>query len=295
MVKGSLGAFPGYGRGGGLTWRGHTPTKVVAGVVALLVAFSVFFAPDAKAFFFVNPSPSFPVQTVVGQTSPAALGISNNSTPPESTSNPILTISDIDLYPACTSGAQDCLGGTPEAGVFALSATGTGSSTPPGNATCEGTWTIVPDTGDPNTATRYRFVPPNGEGTLLLATGETCSVSFTYLTLAGAHHRHAARPCRRADPGHGQLHRRRADHSSVPQQRQRHHHRRRGHPRPHHPCGPEQSRDPRHHLRHRLPRPAEPAVVGRRRRRPPAPSPSTSTDPTTSRARVRSSSPTPFR
>ena len=119
----------------------------------------------------------------MGQTYGASLGIGNFSTPPQSTTNPILTISAIDLYPACTSGAVDCSGGTAEAGVFALSATGTGSSTPAGNASCEGTWTIVPDTGNPLTASRYRFVPPGGEGTLLLATGEVCVVSFTATTL----------------------------------------------------------------------------------------------------------------
>ena len=48
MVKGSMGAFPGYGRGGGLSWRGHTPAKVLAGGVALIVVFSVLLAPASE-------------------------------------------------------------------------------------------------------------------------------------------------------------------------------------------------------------------------------------------------------
>src|SRR5204863_346322 len=51
-----------------------------------------------------------------------------------------------------------------------------------GTVGCDGTWTIVPDTGDPNTASRYRFVPPLGEGTLQLPTGTTCVVTYTATT-----------------------------------------------------------------------------------------------------------------
>ncbi len=175
----------GYRRSGrAVHWRGWANTKFVTGGVALIVAFSVLLAPGAKAFIFVVPAPSFPDTVTVGQTFPASLGIGNFSTPPESDANPVFTVSQIDLQPACSDGSAPlCNSGVAEAGVVALSATGTGSSTPPGNTTCEGTWTIVPDTGNPNTATRFRFEPPGGEGTLLLATGETCAVSFTALTL----------------------------------------------------------------------------------------------------------------
>ncbi|MEA2828230.1 MAG: hypothetical protein QOG43_2669 [Actinomycetota bacterium] len=184
MSTGSLGAFGGYGRsGGGRIWRGHTPAKVTAAIAAFLIACSVLLAPNANAFLFVVPAPSFPDAVTVGQTFPASIGVTNASTPPESTATPVLTLSQIDLYPACSNQIQDCTGGTAEAGVFALSGTGTGSSTPAGNATCEGTWTIVPDTGNVNTASRYRFIPPGGEGTLQLATGQTCAVSFTATTL----------------------------------------------------------------------------------------------------------------
>jgi hypothetical protein len=148
------------------------------GVVAAVLAASLVVASPAGAFIFVAPAPNFP-DSVVAQTVPAAVGIVNNSTPPESTTDPVITITNIDLYPACTSTSVDCTGGTAEAGVYALSGTGTGQPIGQGGAGCTGTWTIVPDTGNPATATRYRFVPPGGEGTLQLATGQTCVVNFT--------------------------------------------------------------------------------------------------------------------
>jgi hypothetical protein len=166
---------------------------------------SVWLAPLASAHIFAFPGVSFD-DIAVGQTAtnPAVLGIGNDSTLPEAAAEPVLTIWEIDLHAACTSSFQDCRGGTSvaESGVYALSATGTGVSTPPGhpstwppppyNSTCEGTWTIVPDTGNPATATRYRFIPPGGEGTLQLraevnvdgiANGETCNVRFSITAL----------------------------------------------------------------------------------------------------------------
>ncbi len=149
----------------------------VAGLVAAVSLLSVLAMPAANAFLFLNVAPSFP-DTVVGQQFQASLGIQNTSTPPESTTFPVLTVSNIDLYPSCSTTNTDCSGGVAESGVYALSGTGTGS----GNPTCTGTWTIVPDTGNPATATRYRFIPPGGEGTLQLATGELCTVQFTGTT-----------------------------------------------------------------------------------------------------------------
>ena len=167
-----------------MNWMRRARNRCSIALATLLVGAAVWLAPPSGALIFVVPAPGWVPTSTVGQTYGASLGIGNFSTPPQSTSNPVLTISAIDLYPACTSGAVDCSGGTAEAGVFAVSATGTGSSTPAGNASCEvGTWTIVPDTGNPLTATRYRFVPPGGEGTLLLPTGEVCVVSFTATTL----------------------------------------------------------------------------------------------------------------
>ena len=165
----------------GDAWRGIRRTKVVAGAVALAVGSALFLGPPATAFILVSSAPSMP-NSMVGQTFPMAYGLGNFSSPPESADNPVLTISAIDLYPACSNGNVDCTGGTAEGGVFALSATGNGSSSPPGDADCEGTWTIVPDTGNANTAVRFRFVPPGGEGTLTIDTGEMCTVSLTAVT-----------------------------------------------------------------------------------------------------------------
>ena len=86
----------------------------------MLLGLGVYLAPNASAFIFVTPAPSFPDTVTVGQTFPAALGINNSSTPPESTTNPSLTISAIDLYPACTTTSVDCTGGTAQFISFLL-------------------------------------------------------------------------------------------------------------------------------------------------------------------------------
>ncbi|MCA1693125.1 MAG: hypothetical protein LC733_13390 [Actinobacteria bacterium] len=143
------------------------------------MATTLWTAPNSSAFIFVPISPSFPPITPVGTTFPAALGLNNSSTPPESTTFPVLTISDIRLYPSCTTPITDCGAGIAEPGVYALSPTGVGDDGP----TCTGIWMITPNTGNPATATYYQFIPPGGEGTLQLATGETCSVNFTATTL----------------------------------------------------------------------------------------------------------------
>lgn len=114
-------------------------SRYLAAAVTILLGLSTYLAPNAWGFILVQASPSFP-DTVVGQTFPASLGIANFSTPPESIQFPVLNIGDIDLYPSCTTPTTDCAGGTAEAGVYALSATGVGQSIPPGNPTCEGTW-----------------------------------------------------------------------------------------------------------------------------------------------------------
>lgn len=157
--------------------RGHRRRRVTVAGVALGLLLGLTSTASAEILF--GPRPSFR-DTVVGQTTVAWLDISNLSSPPESIEFPIVRATNIDLIPSCTAPDVAC---SPESGVYALSSTGTGSSTPAGNPTCEGTWTIVADTGDPTTATRYRFVPPGGEGTLALAAGETCRVTFTTTTL----------------------------------------------------------------------------------------------------------------
>jgi len=152
-------------------------TSRLGALAALLAAWLVAVAPPASASFVVAVIPSWPATTAVGQTFPAQLTIGNLSTPPDAGTP--MSIRSIDLYPACPGSplTPGCPAGA-EAGVYALSATGVGS----GPASCSGTWTIVPDTGNPATATSYRFVPPGGEGTLTL-TAAGCTVSFTGTTL----------------------------------------------------------------------------------------------------------------
>jgi hypothetical protein len=147
-----------------------------AGFASLVTVVSLLWATPASAFIFVVPSVSFPVTAGVGQTFGASVGLGNFSTPPESTNFPLLRFSAIDVVPACTNTALDCLGGVGP-GVFALSPTGTGN---PGSApaSCRGTWTITELSPG-----KFRFTPPGGEGSLLVATGEACVVNFTVTTL----------------------------------------------------------------------------------------------------------------
>ena len=147
-------------------------------VVALLLLGSLLWqALPSRALVFVNTSPQIN-DSVVGQTVSGSFGINNNNTPPE---NFPVQFSNIDFYPSCfaVGGATaDCGNGVIETGVYALSATGDGDSIPPGNATCEGTWPIM--LASPG---RYRFIPPGGEGTLVLAPGEFCIINFTATAL----------------------------------------------------------------------------------------------------------------
>ena len=150
----------------------------LAGLVSVLLALALIAAPPSPAFVVGNTSPEMP-DTVVGQQdAPGQLLIQNSSTAGE-----VLQFTQIDVIPSCNVPNRDCLGGTAESGVYAYSATGTGQGIPGPIAGCEGTWTIVPNTGDPTTATTYRFVPPGGEGSLTMAPGESCVVTFTFDTL----------------------------------------------------------------------------------------------------------------
>ena len=138
----------------------------VGAVVTLLIGMSVVVAPPASAAFGIFVTSSFPGTTAVGETFPASLLIGNNSTGTEASMT--VQVRDILLRPSC----HDALCTSAEAGVYALSATGTGA----GPASCVGTWTIVPEQAG------FRFVPPGGANSLLLTGGESCQVSFTAAT-----------------------------------------------------------------------------------------------------------------
>ena len=171
----------GEGRGSNRPRKVSSRIRGAPVLVAILLGASVYLAPPSFAAVHLEVVTSFP-DTFAGQTFPAGIGISNLSTFPESTIFPTVNVSDIDLYPSCSVPTIGCTGGTAEPGVYALGPTGVGQSLFGGNATCEGTWTVVPDSGDPGNATRYRFIPPGG-GTLSLVNGETCVINFTGTTL----------------------------------------------------------------------------------------------------------------
>ena len=150
--------------------RRHSAATVALMVMAATVVWSGAHAAAADGLL-ARVSVTFQESVLVGETFPASVEIANLSTPPGSTVEPVLTVSAVDLVPACTNTIPDCPGGV-DAGVFRVAATGVGT----GPASCAGTWTITETT--PGT---YRLNPPGGNGTLLVAAGETCAVGFSVL------------------------------------------------------------------------------------------------------------------
>ncbi len=137
-------------------------------VVGTVLALTLLGVGPVSAFFTVGGSVVFPDTVTVGQTFGASLTISNDSTPPESTNHPVLTISQILVVPACSFPFTDCAGGV-DPDAFALGTTGIGTGPP----SCGGLWTITEAVPG-----GYRFTPPGGDGSLQLATGDTCTVTF---------------------------------------------------------------------------------------------------------------------
>ena len=158
----------------GLRFRGRTALAIAA----MLGGGGLVAATPAQGFQYGAPSLSLPSQVTVGETFPAALGIANFSTPPQSTTDPVLRVSAIDLVPACAIRVPDCAGGI-EAGVFqATDGLGFGSSAAQPNPTCDGMWTVAEIS--PGT---LRLTPPEGEGSLLVGTGDTCVVTLAVTAL----------------------------------------------------------------------------------------------------------------
>lgn len=148
--------------------RWATNHKLIAMLAALAAA---LIAPaSAQAGAVITPVPTFPYPSVmVGEQFPASITLFNNSTGPEAAVGVTVGASNLDFYPACpTIGTTaDCP--SPEASVFALSATGTSE---PSLAACPpGTWTITETAPG-----RFRFAPP---GAIQLPAFDRCTVSFT--------------------------------------------------------------------------------------------------------------------
>jgi hypothetical protein len=136
--------------------------------LALLVSLSLPAAANAGAV--ITPVPTFPYPSVmVGEEFPASISLFNNSTGPEAAVGVTVGASNLDFYPACpTIGTTaDCP--TPEASVFALSATGTSNSL--AGSCPPGTWTITETAPG-----RFRFTPP---GAIQLPAFDHCTVEFT--------------------------------------------------------------------------------------------------------------------
>jgi hypothetical protein len=148
-----------------------------AGPVPWLVALLFLVVPLAPVSAQVlsiglSVSPSFPVLVTVGQTDqPASMTITNAT----STGAGPITLTEIALNPACGSLSLDCL--PPDPGVFALSATGAGTS-----GACAGRIFVITA---PDANGRSLFVPTGGA--LALAqpgqVNSTCTIAFTFSVL----------------------------------------------------------------------------------------------------------------
>ncbi|MDQ6927869.1 MAG: VCBS repeat-containing protein [Actinomycetota bacterium] len=140
-------------------------TRRLAGLLIGSLGLGVWLASPASAAVGVSPAPDFPTTVTVGQTFPAAINLSNTSTPPEST-QPV-TITEITLVSACIAGGPGCTGGV-DPGVFQLSATATGAA----GTQCAGTTFNITEV----TSGVFRFSPVTA---VVLTAGGTCRINFT--------------------------------------------------------------------------------------------------------------------
>jgi len=135
----------------------------------LALLLGLFIPATALAGAVITPVPTFPYPSVtLGQQFDASITLFNNSTGQEAGAGVTVTANNLDLFPSCPDSvitANNCP--TAEAGVFALSSTGTS-----GTGDCPaGSWTIAEAAPG-----RFRFTPP---GTIGLLAGHNCTVNFT--------------------------------------------------------------------------------------------------------------------
>ncbi len=86
-----------------------TRRAVVGFLVSALLAVSIGVAAPSHALVVFGAGPSLN-DGMVGQTVPDGLQLANSSTAPD---NVPAAFTAIDLYPACTNGANDCVRGPP--------------------------------------------------------------------------------------------------------------------------------------------------------------------------------------
>ncbi len=137
--------------------------SAVATIVAGLGGSLLFGAPSAFAGIGVGVAPDFPATVTVGQTAvPVGLELTNSSTADVGTT----TVDTIFLTPQCGDLNVPCT--TPDPGVFAVSATGTGA------LACSGiNFTIT----EVDAATgKVQFTPSSA---INLALGSVCRINFT--------------------------------------------------------------------------------------------------------------------
>src|SRR6185436_14409317 len=97
--------------------------KSAAIAISTVIAGSglLFFSQNAFAGTALSVGPNFPDNVIVGQTAvPVSLTVGNGSTADEGT----ITVSNVTLIPSCGNFTVNCT--SPDPGVFAVSANGTG-------------------------------------------------------------------------------------------------------------------------------------------------------------------------
>jgi Bacterial Ig domain len=149
--------------------RGKLHSKFGARALAVALLLGLALPATAFAGAVITPIPTFPYPSVtIGTQFAASITMVNNSTGQEAAAGVTVTASNLDLFPSCPDSvitANNCPNA--EAGVFALSATGTS-----GAGQCPaGTWTIAEAAPG-----RFRFTP---SGTIGLLPGASCTVNFT--------------------------------------------------------------------------------------------------------------------
>lgn len=152
--------------------------KILAGVLAALLAGSVWLAPSSSAA--LDLVVVIEVEDgAVGEQVLAAFAFGNNSSFPESAL--LVQFGEIDLYPSCFTTARpvaaDCANGSVQPDDYQLVGPFTGVAVTP-NATCSGNWSATEAAPG-----RWRFTPPLGEGALALRAGDICIVRFEAIVL----------------------------------------------------------------------------------------------------------------
>ena len=161
----------GPGRGPVRRLASRWPGRLAAAVAVLTGVLVVLPAEPAFAAVILTMDTTSPGSFTVGDTGvPSTVHVTNNSSGAQAAGN--VTMSEISLWPSCgTQMLTSC--STPDLGVFALSATGTGKA---GSACAGQTFTI----SAPDGTGKVSFTPASQ---VVLALGAKCEIQYTFSVL----------------------------------------------------------------------------------------------------------------